>query len=567
MIVAFARLRYGQRHWAPERNLNARGARVSEEIDSAHGGFAVGSYVAGYRLDEQIGRGGMAAVYLAHDSRLDRRVALKILAPEFADDPEFRQRFTRESRAAASVDHPHILPVFDAGAADGALYIAMRYVQGRDLRTLLGWYGTLPLDRVISIVTQVASALDAAHRHGLVHRDVKPANILLDSGTGSDHPDHVYLSDFGLAKMSLAATGLTSAGHFVGTLDYVAPEQIEGHAVDGRADLYGLACAAYEMLCGAPPFKRDQGEGLSVLWAQLSEAPAPPTAHRPDLPAAIDHVMAKALAKSPDDRHRNCLDFAASLRHASRGAPGADHSADEGWMLSPASPSATAPHRVPDLAGHAGLAALADAATGHDGPRGWEFPERATDAAWRTETQLAAPGDPAVPTWGDDPPIPPAGRDRTDQFEAPGLGAPYDHRPDHDGQARSRLRWTRRMAVPIACVAALALAGGVVAVTIGGGSPAGVTRTHHAQVPSIGTSSPHVRTSPAKPAPPPQQVVPVAPAATATTPMPSPTVSPTVSPTPSPTVSATASPTISPTVSPTGTPTHGPMSSPPTHKP
>jgi hypothetical protein len=277
--------------------------------------------------------------------------------------------------------------------------------------------------------------------------------------------------------------------------------------------------------------------------------------------------MAKALAKSPDDRHRNCLDFAASLRHASRGAPGTDHSADEGWMLSPASPSATAPHQVPDLTGHAGLAALASlagAATGRDGPGGWEFPETATDAAGRTETQLSVPGDPAVPTWGDDPPIPPAGRDRTGQFETLSRDGPYDHRPEHDGEARSHPRLTRRMAVPLACVAALALAGGVVAITADG-HPAGVTRTHHAQVPSVRTSSPHVRTRPAKPAPPPQQVVPVAPAATATTPMPSPTVSPTVSPTPSPTVSATPSPTISPST--TGTPTQGPMSPPPTHKP
>jgi len=287
---------------------------VSDEIPSAPGGFTVGSKIAGYRLEEQIGHGGMAVVFRAHDPRLDRMVALKILAPELARDDAFRQRFIRESRAAAAVDHPHIIPVFEAGEAAGVLFIAMRYVQGRDIRTLLDEQGTLPPARVVSIVTQVASALDAAHAYGLVHRDVKPANMLLDATAGSGRPDHVYLSDFGLSKQSLSSSGLTGTGQFLGTLDYVAPEQIEGKAVDGRTDLYALAGTAFEMLGGAPPFKRDQG--LAILWAQISEQPPRLTERRPDLPPAIDQVMTKALAKAPGDRYANCLDFSAALREA-----------------------------------------------------------------------------------------------------------------------------------------------------------------------------------------------------------------------------------------------------------
>src|ERR1017187_3228137 len=181
------------------------------------GQFAVGSQIAGYRVMEQIGRGGMAVVYRAIDLRLDRPVALKILAPELARDEAFRHRFIRECRAAAAVDHPCIIPVFDAGEASGVLFIAMRYVSGRDVRTLLDREGSLPADRVVNIIEQVASALDAAHARGLVHRDVKPANMLLDSAASSGHLDHVYLADFGLTKGSLQASGLTGTGTFLGT--------------------------------------------------------------------------------------------------------------------------------------------------------------------------------------------------------------------------------------------------------------------------------------------------------------------------------------------------------------
>ncbi|MFF7475223.1 protein kinase [Streptomyces sp. NPDC008092] len=274
----------------------------------------VGREVAGYRIEGRLGRGGMAVVYRARDLRLDRTVALKLLAPELARDDTFRRRFTHESRAAAAIDHPHIVPVFEAGETDGVLYIAMRYVDGRDLRHLLDREGPLAFPVAVRIAAQVASALDAAHDHGLVHRDVKPGNILVARGTDSDHPEHVYLTDFGLTKKSLSLTGFTSVGQFVGTLDYVAPEQIVGRPVDGRCDQYGLACVVHETLTGRPPFVRE--DDTAVLWAHRNEEPPAVTASRPDLDRAVDTVFAKALAKAPDDRYPTCLAFVAALRTA-----------------------------------------------------------------------------------------------------------------------------------------------------------------------------------------------------------------------------------------------------------
>ncbi|MCQ4043150.1 serine/threonine-protein kinase [Streptantibioticus rubrisoli] len=276
-----------------------------------------GREIAAYRIEAEIGRGGMATVYRARDLRLDRTVALKLLSPGLARNEVFRERFIRESRLAAGLDHPHIVPVFEAGEADGVLYIAMRYVPGEDLRALLDRQGRLSVDTTARIAAQVASALDAAHAHGLVHRDVKPGNILVAEGIDPDHPEHVYLADFGLMKRSLSLTGLTSTGQFVGTVDYVAPEQISGRPVDGRCDVYSLACVVYEALAGTPPFRRD--DDLAQLWAHLNE-PAPPlSSHRTDLPAGVDAVLAKGLAKSPDDRYGSCLAFVAALRDAGGG--------------------------------------------------------------------------------------------------------------------------------------------------------------------------------------------------------------------------------------------------------
>ncbi|MET9963571.1 serine/threonine-protein kinase [Streptomyces sp. NPDC006326] len=273
-----------------------------------------GKQIAGYLMECEIGRGGMAVVYRARDLRLDRTVALKLLAPELARNDTFRQRFAHESRVAAAIDHPHIVPVFEAGETEGLLYIAMRYVAGQDLRALLDRTGPLPVDSAARIAGQVASALDAAHAHDLVHRDVKPGNILVAEGTDSDHPEHVYLTDFGLTKKSLSLTGFTSVGQFVGTLDYVAPEQIAGKPVDGRCDVYSLGCVVYETLAGGPPFQRD--DDMALLWAHQYDPPPPLTSHRPDLPQAVDEVLAKALAKSPEDRWSSCLEFTGALRRA-----------------------------------------------------------------------------------------------------------------------------------------------------------------------------------------------------------------------------------------------------------
>ncbi|MFD6289292.1 serine/threonine-protein kinase [Streptomyces sp. NPDC060205] len=301
----------------------------------------VGERIAGYRIEREVGRGGMAVVYRAKDLRLDRTVALKLLAPELARNDTFRKRFTYESRVAAAIDHPHIVPVFEAGETDGVLYIAMRYVAGRDLRHLLDQEGPLAITTATRIAAQVASALDAAHDHGLVHRDVKPGNILVAPGTDGDHPEHVYLTDFGLTKKSLSLTGFTTVGQFVGTLDYVAPEQISGRPVDGRCDVYSLACVVYETLAGGPPFRRD--DDMALLWAHQYDVPPAVSGERPELAGGVDGVLAKALAKSPDDRYGSCLAFVAALRAVVAGEP------ERGWA--PRLPPAWARCVFPEVGG------------------------------------------------------------------------------------------------------------------------------------------------------------------------------------------------------------------------
>jgi serine/threonine protein kinase len=295
-------------------------------------GLRPGAVVAGYRLEERIGRGGMAEVFRAVDERLGRRVALKILSPGLTADNAFRVRFINESRAAANVEHPHIIPVYEAGESAGMLFIAMRYVRGGDARSLLRRVGPLPADRAWTIVSQVAAALDAAHDRGLVHRDVKPGNMLLDAGSGlagSNAADHVYLTDFGISKQAQSA-GLTVTGQIIGTLDYAAPEQIDGRGVDGRTDLYSLGCSVFELLTGTPPFPRSQGAAL--IYAQMSTPPPPATRSRPDLSVAVDRVLGKALAKSPDDRYETCARFAADLGRALRLVAGQVEAIGQGLM-------------------------------------------------------------------------------------------------------------------------------------------------------------------------------------------------------------------------------------------
>jgi serine/threonine protein kinase len=282
---------------------------LSEDFPAQLAGFRRGSLVAGYRLEAQIGAGGMAVVFRARDERLGRLVALKILAPALASDEGFRRRFIAESRAAAAVDDPHIIPVYEAGEAGSVLFIAMRFVIGGDLRRVLEQEGPLSPGRAVEFISPVASALDAAHGAGLVHRDVKPANILVDARP--DRADHVYLSDFGVSKGALSSVSLTGTGQFLGTPHYSAPEQIQGLAVDGRTDQYALACVAYELLTGVLPFERDQG--MAVMLAHLSQ---PPPSLGAGFPRAADEVLARALAKAPEKRYGSCRDFADALRQA-----------------------------------------------------------------------------------------------------------------------------------------------------------------------------------------------------------------------------------------------------------
>src|SRR5919197_986695 len=270
----------------------------------------IGTMLAGYRIERVLGRGGMSVVYLAHDPRLKRNVALKLLSPELADDEAFRARLLRESQLAASLDHPNVVPVYESGEVDGLLYIAMRFVPGTDLRALLRVEGGLAPQRALTLVEQVASALDAAHERGLVHRDVKPSNILL---TGKPEHEHCYLADFGLST-STSDRSVADPGKIVGTIDYVAPEQIRGGDVDGRADVYSLACLLYECLVGDVPFRRPSD--VAVIYAHLEE-PLPKAAERaPTLPGALDAVLQRGTAKLPDERWQTCAALVEGARSA-----------------------------------------------------------------------------------------------------------------------------------------------------------------------------------------------------------------------------------------------------------
>ncbi|MEO8424021.1 MAG: protein kinase [Actinomycetota bacterium] len=273
----------------------------------------VGTELAGHRIEAVVGRGAMAVVYLARHLRLGRQVALKVLDPALAEDDTFRERFIRDCRAAAALDHPNVVTVYDAGEADGVLYISMRYVEGTDLERLLEAEGSLSPEVAISIVTQCAAALDAAHAEGLVHRGVVPAAILLERGWTEG--GRVFLADFGISKHVATTTRLTRTGSFAGTVDYVAPEEIRGATdVDGRVDVYSLGCVLYRCLTGEVPFPRDSE--LVTIYAHLEDPPPLATDARPDLPPAMDRVTERALAKSAQDRFATCIELAVAAAQA-----------------------------------------------------------------------------------------------------------------------------------------------------------------------------------------------------------------------------------------------------------
>jgi YVTN family beta-propeller protein len=276
---------------------------VTEHGVSISTDLARGTELAGYRIDALLGRGGMSVVYLAEDLRLKRKVALKLLAPRLAEDEGFREQFLEESELAASLDHPNIVPVYEAGEADERLFIAMRYVEGSDLKELLR-DGPLAPERALTLVSQVGAALDAAHLRGLIHGDVKPSNVLLAPGAGPDGSDHAYLADFGLTRRIVGGSAAAREGGLAATIDYVAPEQIRGDEVDGRADVYSLGCLLHECLTGEPPFPR--GSDAAVLFAHLQEEPlAAP---------GLEEVLARALAKSPNERYGTCRELVEAAR-------------------------------------------------------------------------------------------------------------------------------------------------------------------------------------------------------------------------------------------------------------
>ena len=257
--------------------------------------LAPGSTFAGYEIESVVGAGGIGILYRARQLRLDRPVALKLVEPEVASDPVIRERLRREARIVAALDHPNVVPLYAAGEEAGSVYTASRWVEGTELGTLIQDHGPLEAGRAARIAAQIASALAVAHEKGLVHRNVKPSNVILTP------EDHAYLTDFGLAKRAETAAGLTAADQVLGTVDYVAPEQIEGSEPDARGDVYSLGCVLYEMLAGGAPFA-DQKGGMAKMWAQLNAEPASLRERRSDVPAALDEVTRRAMAKAPADR-------------------------------------------------------------------------------------------------------------------------------------------------------------------------------------------------------------------------------------------------------------------------
>lgn len=267
-----------------------------------------GDEFAGYRVERRLGRGGMGILYLALEPGLDRRVALKLIAPEAAADEVFTRRFAEESRIAASIEHPNVVPIYAAGEEAGVPWIAMRYVAGSDLGRRVAREGRLEPADAVALIAQVGNGLDAIHAAGLVHRDVKPANVLLSGA------EHAYITDFGVARNVATQSGLTQTGRFVGTLDYVAPEQISGEPIDARVDVYALGCLLFKLLTGEVPFPRE-GEAAR-LYAHLNDPPPAPSLYAPAVPMALDDVVVRAMSKSPEDRYPSAGDLGRAAQAA-----------------------------------------------------------------------------------------------------------------------------------------------------------------------------------------------------------------------------------------------------------
>jgi serine/threonine protein kinase len=273
--------------------------------------LGVGAVFAGFRIEALLGRGGMGSVYRARDLALDSERALKVLEPELTADRAFRERFQREARLAAQIENPAVVPVYQAGEDDGRLFIAMRLIRGPDLHRLVAKDGPLEPQRTARIVAAVTAALDEAHARGIVHRDVKPANILVEL---SKEGERVFLTDFGISRSARPTEEVTSTGQLLGTADYISPEQIEGERADARSDVYALGCVVCYLLTGEPPFRRDTE--LATLYAHAHAARPRPSLLEPGLPAAIDEVVVRATAVDPDGRHQSAGELADDLRRA-----------------------------------------------------------------------------------------------------------------------------------------------------------------------------------------------------------------------------------------------------------
>jgi YVTN family beta-propeller protein len=431
-----------------------------------------GSVVAGYRIEDLAGRGSMGVVYRATQLVLQRPVALKLIATEVAHDRSFRERFKRESQLAASIDHPNVIPIYEAGEVDGSLFLAMRYVEGTDLGALVAAEGTLAPARAVGIVAQVAAGLSAAHALGLVHRDVKPANVLIAAG----EDEHVYLADFGLTKHASSAPGLTKAGMFVGTLDYSAPEVIRGEGADARADVYALGCVLFQCLTGRPPFVRDSE--VATMYAHLHDAaPAPGTIA--GAAAVLDAVVAKALAKDPGERYAT----AAELGRAARAAIG-DGSTPAAPAASPTPAASSTPAAPRDAAASPTPAAAPSGAAASPGAVVSPTPAAAPSGA------AASPGAVVSPT----PAAPPSGAAALPSAAAfPGAVAPPARAAEGQREGISR-DWR----IVLLTTLGLVMAVGLVVALLAGTGVLGGDSAKKAAPPATAAKAAKPATAPAK---------------------------------------------------------------------
>jgi hypothetical protein len=331
-----------------------------------------GTEFGGYLIEAVIGEGGMGVVYRAHQPRLDRRVALKLIASSLAADPEFRRRFERESRLAAAIDHPNVIPVYEAGEVDGQLFIVMRLVEGADLGKVIAAEGRVEPRRAARLVRQLGAALDVAHERGLVHRDIKPGNVLIE---GAGDEEIAYLTDFGLTKDTSSDTGLTQTGHFVGTADYVAPEQARGERVDARTDVYALGCVLFESVTGEVPFPRPST--VAKIFAHVNDPVPMPSQRAGKALAPFDEVCRRALAKDPAHRFPSAGDLgrAATAAGEGRELPRAERSVARGEAAPQRRRSRLAVLAVAVLALGAIGGGLALALSGGSGSGSGEAPE------------------------------------------------------------------------------------------------------------------------------------------------------------------------------------------------